>query len=897
VLPPTCQLGQLFFNAAAAAGSNLYACTSTNTWTAEGGGGASGNQPQATFSSSNVTFGSQNIGTTSGLQSITLENLGTALLTINSVQITGTNAADFASSNTCGTILASGANCTISLTFTPSIAGTETATLTINDSQLGSPQTITIQGTGAAPINSGGLVITPSAQNAQAGSTVTFTSNRAVNWALATGSSGTLTANSPTAATYTAPASIPTQNALAGCPVLPNDSVFNVRIDSLLVNTNSTTWSANMGTNGIGFDTSWGTSIGDNTVPLTSESFNYTPTYNGPWFLPGVPSLKRENGDYIGNANSEDHHVLAVNRSTCQFYEMYNNYLTPLKCSNTTGTCTAQSGWKYNSSSYALPVNGATDAAGLPIGPLTLHLDEIKSGVIKHALRFTVARGFIQGGTSLWPAIGTNGWGGNNTPPYGTRFRLQAGYNISGFNATAQVILTALKQYGMFVADIGPGPTITASTDLTEDASVMAAIGQIQGAHITMNNFEAVDESGFMVSASSSQVNPANGHVTPASFAVLTATDQNNSNFQAVVPIPLQGVTIGLPSPTMWIMAGMSGYQLSWWVNGTSNQNVTWSLVSGTGSVTTGGVYTPPASVTGPTGAVLLATSAADPNSQGRLYVTVIPVGSNPTGSIRIDTGNGSGTTDKNGNVWLGDQAIESGDYVQLSGDYPGWSATSNPELAIYQSSGHTYGTDMVYNFVVPNGNYKIRLMFGQPYNGSSPSTCSPFPPSWHAPLDLETQGQTQIHNYDFGLPISYACATPVDQFIPAQVTNNTLEIALRAVVPEGSTATPSPALNGLEIIPDTTAPSLAIDTQQVTTVNAGSTLQLYAVGWYMSNAVTWTMSGPGSISSTGLYTAPTAAPASPQTVTVVATSTVNPSISASATLTVPIGSSLKKRR
>jgi len=892
-LPATCEVGQLFFNSSAPAGSNLFACTATDTWTAVGTGSV--NQPQISLSSSAVTFGSQNLGTTSGLETVTLTNQGNALLTVNSMQMTGANAADFASANTCGTTVASGASCTISITFTPSAGGAETANLVINDSQVGSPQTIGITGTGVAPQTNGGLVITPSAARAQIDGSITFTSNRPVNWALTAGSAGNLTVNSPTSATYTAPASIPTQNMLAGCPVMPDDAVFNVRIDGLLVHAQSAAWASTAAPGvSLSFDTSWGTSIGDNTGPLTAENFNYTPSYNGLWLIPPVPRLKRENGDLVSSQNGQDHHVLAVNRNTCQFYELYNDYHTPRSCTNTGGNCTAQSGWTYNSTSYALPVNGSTDAAGLPLGPLTLHLDEVKAGAVRHALRFTLARGYIQAGNPLWPANGTNGWGGSNTPPYGARFRLKASYDISQFSPTAQVILRALQQYGMIVADIGTGPTISTDTDLTEDPTVMAALSQIESARISMSSFEAVDESPLMVSQTSAQVNPANGYVTPASYAVVTATDQSNSNYTAAYPVPLQGVTIGLSSPTMWIMAGMSGYQLSWWVNGTGDQNVTWSLFSGAGAVSTAGIYTPPSSVASPAGAVLQAVSEADPNTKAYLYVTVIPEGTNPTGSIRIDSG-GLGQTDNNGNVWMADQAVEAGDYVLLHGDYPGWPEANNPELTVYESAGHTYGGDVVYNLIVPNGNYKVRLMFGQPYNGSSPSTCTPFPSSWHAPLDLETQGHIQIHDFDFGLPINYACATPVDEYIPAQVTNNTLEIALRPDVLESAgLLTPDPQLNGLEITPDSTAPYLTIDTRQQTTVAAGNTLQLYAVGWYMNNTVTWSMSGPGSISSTGLYTAPAAAPASPQTVTIVATSTVNSGISATATLTIPIGSNIK---
>ncbi|MBV8569590.1 MAG: choice-of-anchor D domain-containing protein, partial [Acidobacteriaceae bacterium] len=308
-LPATCQVGQLFFNQSAPAGANLYGCTSANTWTVIGGSNSGpGGQPQVSLSVSSVVFGTQNIGTTSGVKNVTLTNLGTALLTISSIQTTGTNASDFASANTCGSIVASGGSCTITITFTPSVAGAETANLTLNDSQAGSPQTIALSGTGAAPVSSGGLVITPSAAVTTSGQSITLTSNRPVNWALVSGSSGTLVVNSSTSASYTAPTSIPVQNKLAGCPVLPNDSVFNVRIDNLPLNSNSATWTTSAAPGiGLSFDTSWGTSIGDNTMPLTPETFYYTPTANGPWLIPPVPYLKRENGAYVGRANSEDH--------------------------------------------------------------------------------------------------------------------------------------------------------------------------------------------------------------------------------------------------------------------------------------------------------------------------------------------------------------------------------------------------------------------------------------------------------------------------------------------------------------------------------------------------------------------------------------------------------------
>ncbi len=679
---------------------------------------------------------------------------------------------------------------------------------------------------------------------------------------------------------------------------MPNDAVYNTRIDNLPLESHSATWTANMGINGVTFYTSWGTNIADATTPVKSMSFYYTTGYNGPFVMPQWPGLKREGGTFTTRMNSSDHHILTVRKDNCQFYEIYNDYFVPNTCRNGTAGCTAQSGLTYSWSNYALPTQGSTDAAGLPLAPLTLHLDEIKAGVVNHAMRFTVAGGYIQA-LQYWPANSGNGCGGcTSSPPYGARFRLKASYDISKFSATAKVLLTALKQYGMFLADAGTGPTITVGTDVSEDPATMGVLGEISGAQIGMSNFEAVDESSFIVSNSSARVNPANGFETPSSFAVVNATDQTNAAYQTSFPVPLQSTIVGIPSPTMVIMAGMTGYQLTSWVTGVSNPTTTWSLVSGVGTVTAGGLYTPPATVASPSQAVLQVTSAAEPNSFAKLYVTVLPIGTNPAGSIRIDSGNPSGTTDGNGNVWLGDIGFENGGYAQKAGDYPNWqSLNGNAERNVYQSAGYTYGNDIVYTLIVPNGNYKARVMFGQIYNGCNTSACVNYNPNVnvtsHRPLDVEANGQIALHNYDFGLANNYLYAVPVDVYIPAQVTNNILYVALRINLPDVPTsAAPMPIINGLEIIPDSTSPYLTIDTQQKTTVSAGSTLQLYATGWYMSNAASWSISGPGSIDQNGLYTAPATAGSSAQTVTITATSSVTPSINTSATFTIPASGS-----
>jgi hypothetical protein len=111
------------------------------------GSGTSGSSPVVSLSPSSLTFASQNVGSTSTAQSVTLSNSGHAPLSITSIAASG----DFAETNTCGTSVAAGANCQIAVTFTPTATGSRAGAVTITDNGTGSPQMIAVSGTGAAP--------------------------------------------------------------------------------------------------------------------------------------------------------------------------------------------------------------------------------------------------------------------------------------------------------------------------------------------------------------------------------------------------------------------------------------------------------------------------------------------------------------------------------------------------------------------------------------------------------------------------------------------------------------------------------------------------------------------------------------------------------------------------
>src|SRR5262245_39925626 len=107
--------------------------------------------PAVSLSPASLGFGQQPVGTSCAAHSLTLTNSGTGAMTIGSIGVTGANAGDYAQTNTCPGTLAVGASCTISVTFTPSAAGSRTASVSISDNAVGSPHTVPLSGTGTTP--------------------------------------------------------------------------------------------------------------------------------------------------------------------------------------------------------------------------------------------------------------------------------------------------------------------------------------------------------------------------------------------------------------------------------------------------------------------------------------------------------------------------------------------------------------------------------------------------------------------------------------------------------------------------------------------------------------------------------------------------------------------------
>src|ERR1700733_11935121 len=154
-----------------------------------------------------------------------------------------------------------------------------------------------------------------------------------------------------------------------------------------------------------------------------------------------------------------DRHVLVLDRDNCWLYEMYSSY--PQK--NGSWNAASAAVWDLLNDEQRPYTWTSADAAGLPVFAGLARYDEVASGQIQHALRFTLqySREAFTPPASHWAPNSTNSF----AAPMGMRLRLKASYDISSFPPQAQVILTALKQYGMIMADNGSSMFVTGDPD------------------------------------------------------------------------------------------------------------------------------------------------------------------------------------------------------------------------------------------------------------------------------------------------------------------------------------------------------------------------------------------------------------------------------------------------
>jgi hypothetical protein len=322
------------------------------------------------------------------------------------------------------------------------------------------------------------------------------------------------------------------------CPVFPADNIWNARVDQLPVNASSSTWVSTIGPSSplhpdFGSGTYNGEPIGIPfvTVPGSQTKYPATFTYQsesdpGPYAIPLNAPIEG------GSSSTGDRHVIAVDTDNCILYEIFDAFPQ-------TASWQGGSGAIFDLSSDALRPAGWTsaDAAGLPIFPGLVRYEEIVSGAIRHAIRFTVPH---TQDTYVWPARHqASSLTGSQYPPMGARFRLKSSFDISTFSATNQFILTALQRYGMLLADNGSSWFISGAPDSRWDNDDLHALTTISG-----SNFEAVDVSTLMVDPNSgatahgvpaaNSVAPNSGSGASQSFTLQYSDSAGGTNLQSV---------------------------------------------------------------------------------------------------------------------------------------------------------------------------------------------------------------------------------------------------------------------------------------------------------------------------------------------------------------------------
>ncbi|HTQ05354.1 MAG TPA: hypothetical protein VMI54_15935 [Polyangiaceae bacterium] len=249
---------------------------------------------------------------------------------------------------------------------------------------------------------------------------------------------------------------------VGGCAMFPPDDAWNTDVSGEAVDQDWTTKLENMVGNikihpDYGGDASelYGIPVG--VVPATQPAvpvvFDWYPDESdpGPYPFPDPAVALIEGGDAM-NCDG-DCHLLVVQQGTCQLYEGYAcHYDAGWHCGN-------GAHWDLTKNSYGQRPKGWTsaDAAGLAIAPGILRYDEVRAGAVEHAIRFTTKctrANYVAPAThdAVPSSCDPND---PNSPPMGLRVRLKADYDISSLSASAQVVLTAMKHYGMILADNG----------------------------------------------------------------------------------------------------------------------------------------------------------------------------------------------------------------------------------------------------------------------------------------------------------------------------------------------------------------------------------------------------------------------------------------------------------
>ncbi|MEO8140275.1 MAG: hypothetical protein ABI742_11545 [Gemmatimonadota bacterium] len=313
----------------------------------------------------------------------------------------------------------------------------------------------------------------------------------AVTLCLAACAPGTEPSGGPVVPPPNPPTGLGPGASLGGRRPFPDDNAWNLRIDAAAVDPNSATLIASIGLTralhpDFGADYNGGPFgipyvVVDSTTAPVPVSFDYSDESDpGPYPVPAGAPIEG------GASSGGDRHVLVIDRDRWVLYELFSSYPQG-------NAWHAGSGAIFDLGSNALRPAGWTsaDAAGLPIFPGLVRYDEVvEQGVIRHALRFTAQysrRGYIAPARHYASSDTSSG-----RPPMGMRVRLKASFDMGSYPPSAQVVLTALKTYGMILADNGSDWFLSGAPDTRWDDNELNALKQVRGSDFEVVQMGAV---------------------------------------------------------------------------------------------------------------------------------------------------------------------------------------------------------------------------------------------------------------------------------------------------------------------------------------------------------------------------------------------------------------------
>lgn len=269
---------------------------------------------------------------------------------------------------------------------------------------------------------------------------------------------------------------------LGGFRPYPNDNAWNLDVSSVAVDSNSATIINNFVGSSAGLHADFGSgqyqgsnigipyTVVDGNQALADINFTAYGDESDPGPMPVPPNAAIE-GD--PNPGSGDRHVLVLDKDNCFLYELYSSY----PGSNGTWNAASAAVWDLLATEQRPWGWTSADAAGLPIFPGLARYDEVAAGEIKHALRFTLPRT----SASIVPPATHFAGSTNGAPPMGMRLRLKSSFDISSYPASVKVILTAVKKYGLILADNGSSLYISGAPDSRWSNDDLHALSQVTG--------------------------------------------------------------------------------------------------------------------------------------------------------------------------------------------------------------------------------------------------------------------------------------------------------------------------------------------------------------------------------------------------------------------------------